>query len=479
MPSLACLSIEAAHELLQTKQISCVELVQYYLDRIKQYDEKIHAVLTLCDTQALTQAKKIDEKIAAKEEIGVLEGIPYVAKDLFLTKGIRTTAASKILEHFIPPYSATVIEKLESVGAILLAKTNTDEFAQGGSTENSAFGPTKNPWNTHYVPGGTSGGSAAAVAADFCVFALGTDTGGSIRQPAAYCGITGLKPTYGLVSRYGVVAAASSLDTIGPLTRSAQDAAVVLSAIAGQDTSDATTITLEDSDFTHTMIDKPKIGLLKAETQLMDQIESSLDDLGWSHTPITSDQYPSDEALTAYYIINPSEISSNLERYDGIRYGEQNKDATNTHDTYTKTRQEFLGAEIKRRILLGTYSLSAGYYDAYYKKAMQVRTKVIQKYEKLFESCDVIVAPVTLGPAFELGSKTDPVEMYQVDILTVAVNLAGLPSVCIPAAIDENTGLPLGIQIIGKQKDDAKVLAVAREFQNKTNWHTKVEEITL
>lgn len=474
MAELAYLSIGQAHELLQTKQISCTELVSYYIDRIEKYDKQIHAVLTLCKDQALQAAQKVDDKIAKGETIGLLEGIPYTAKDMFSTSGVRTTAASKILDNYIPPYSATVIEKLTQAGAIILAKTNNDEFAQGSSTENSAFGSTKNPWNTDYVPGGTSGGSAASVAADFCVFSLGTDTGGSIRQPAAYCGISGLKPTYGLVSRYGVVAAASSLDTIGPLARSAEDIGNVLEVIAGQDKMDATTIEITDYNFTHASASDPKVSVLHFGANFMDNVQKELETIGWQTTKIDDADYPSDDALAAYYIINPSEISSNLERYDGIRYGSQDKTADNLFETYSKTRQEYLGDEIKRRILLGTYSLSAGYYDAFYKKAQQVRTLVVQKYAKLFAECDVIMAPVTLGPAFILGAKSDPVEMYKVDILTVAVNLAGLPSLSIPIGLDDDTGLPVGMQIIGRQGDDAKVLAIAQTYQQNTDWHNKV-----
>lgn len=478
MVSLAYLSITEAHEMLQTGEVSCVELTQYYLDRIKQYDSTIQAVLTLCDKSALKAAQKVDEKIKAGETIGQLQGIPYTAKDMFLTKGVRTTAASKILDNFIPPYSATVIQNLEDSGAILLAKVNQDEFAHGGSTENSAFQKTTNPWDSAYVPGGSSGGSAAAVAADFCLFSIGTDTGGSIRQPASYCGVTGLKPTYGLVSRYGVVAMASSFDCIGPLARSSEDTSVVLEVIAGRDQMDATTIEGE-SIKEKAESKKLTIGVVKEYSRQENIVEAIEAFKKADHEIIDVDLPDGNLALAAYYVLVPSEISSNLERYDGIRYGEVAESAKDLLETYSKTRAEFLGPEVKRRIMTGTYALSAGYYDAYFKKAMQVRTLIAEQFEKIFANCDVIICPTTLAPAFKLGAKSEPVEMYKTDVLTVSANLAGIPAVSIPAGIDTQSGLPLGLQIIGKQSQDGQVLAIAKEFQDQTDWHKKVSELSL
>lgn len=488
MSQLAYLTIEKAHSLLVKKEISCVELVQYYIDRIKQYDQgKIDAILTLCEEQALAQAKAVDDKIAMGVEIGLLEGIPYTAKDMFSTRGIRTTAASKILENYIPPFSATVIDKLDEAGAILLGKTNQDEFAHGGSTENSAYTKTRNPWNQDYVPGGSSGGSAAAVAADLCIFSLGTDTGGSIREPAAFCGVTGLKPTYGLVSRYGVIAMASSFDCIGPLARTAEDCLVVLQTIAGKDPHDATTLDGEvlksqDDDKLHNL----KLGYsqLTSVPDYIVQAKQLFEEAGYNTdnmVPTTSDKklVKDFEALAAYYVLVPSEISSNLERYDGIRYGKVSDQAQNITEVYAKTRGEYLGQEAQRRILTGTYALSAGYYDAYYKKAMQLRKNIMNYFEELFAEVDILICPTTLQPAFEFGAKNDPIEMYKTDILTVTANLAGLPAMSVPAGIDSETGLPMGMQIVGKQQHDAEVLAVAKAFQSATDWHKKVEEIQL
>ncbi len=465
MAALEYLSIQQAHDLLVSKQVSATELVQYYLDRIAKYDDKINACLYVRKKNAIKQAEKVDAKIARGEQIGLLEGIPYTAKDMFLTAGVPTTAASKILKNFVPPHSATVIDKLKSAGAILIAKVNQDEFAHGGSTENSAYKKTANPWNKNHVPGGSSGGSAAAVAADFGIFSLGTDTGGSIRQPASYCGVTGLKPTYGRVSRYGVVAMASSFDCIGPLARSAEDAEIVLKAIEGRDVMDSTTI---PSNFKANHSGQYKVGIAAGYTDniVMDAVRQ--------HYPNTTEvELPSGElALAAYYVLVPSEISSNLERYDGIRYGARSK-ATSLNDTYTKTRDEFFGPEVKRRNMIGTYSLSAGYYDAYYEKAMRVRTVLREQFNTAFEACDVIVTPTTLGPAFAFGAKADPLNMYKEDILTVSSNLAGLPAISIPAGFDEATKLPLGLQIIGRQGEDATVLEIAKQIQANSDWHQR------
>ena len=475
MRELSYLSIEEAHELLISKKVSCKDLVSYYFDRISKLDGDIKSYIVLNQEQALKRAEAVDNKIANGKEIGLLEGIPYSAKDMFSTKDLQTTAASKILEGYIPPFSATAIRKLEDQGAILLGKTNQDEFAHGGSTENSGFFKTTNPWDKTKVPGGSSGGSAAAVAADFCIFSLGTDTGGSIREPASFCGITGYKPTYGLVSRYGVIAMASSFDCIGPLTRSAQDAQIVLRAIAGRDSQDATTIQSKPIDKVNKLHDivlgVPSEHL--ATTSVKELINAT------SHKTIEVELIESMMALAAYYVLVPSEISSNLERYDGVRYGKSSKEASDVTELYTKTRAEYLGEEPKRRILTGTYALSSGYYDAYYKKAMQVRRLIIDKFNVMFENCDVLVTPTTLQTAFEFNSKSDPIEMYKTDLLTVTANLAGLPAISIPAGIDASTKMPLGLQIIGKQGEDNKVLSLANQFQQNTNWHKKVKEIKL
>ena len=483
MPDLNYLSITEAHELLVAKKISAQELTEFYIGKIRNLNPKIRAVLTVCESQALKQAKKVDTKITSGAEIGLLEGIPYTAKDMFMTKGIRTTAASKILEDYSPPYSATVIEKLDHAGAVLIAKVNQDEFAHGGSTENSSYHVTHNPWDLDRVPGGSSGGSAASVAADFGIFSLGTDTGGSIRQPASYCGVTGFKPTYGVVSRYGVIAMASSFDCVGPVARSAEDAQIVFEVIAGKDSKDSTTIALSDK----TLNDKNPDGKLKAVfyddedsvvvSRGVAAIDSSLLDIRTEAS--IAELVPLELALAAYYVLVPSEISSNLERYDGLRYGSKAKDSKDLLDSYMKTRSQFLGPEVVRRNIIGTYALSAGYYDAYYKKAMQVRTLIIEALNKVFEANDAILIPTTLQPAFKLGSKSDPVEMYKTDLLTVFANLAGVPAISIPIGFDPTTGLPMGLQIIGKQGDDKKVLAIAKRIQSGSDWHNSAKELKL
>lgn len=470
------LTINRAHDLLKMKKISAEDLVKFYIDKIKKNNPKIKAVITITEKEALNKAKEVDLKISSGKEIGLLEGIPYTAKEMFMTEGVKTTAASKILENYTAPYSATAIKKLDDAGAILVAKVNQDEFAHGGSTENSGYHPTHNPWDLERVPGGSSGGSAAAVAADFGIFSLGTDTGGSIRQPAAYCGVSGLKPSYGAISRYGVISMASSFDCVGPITRSAEDAQIVFDAIKGVDSKDSTTVgynyekAIGDIDAIYyevgNILDQD---ILKHKFDGINLVKKeSIEKLG-----ITS------ESLAAYYVLVPSEISSNLERYDGIRYGERSSKSLNLSDTYFKTRGEFFGAEVKRRNLIGAYALSAGFYDAYYKKAMQVRTIVKEKVDKVLKKYDVIILPTTIEPAFKIGSKTDPIEMYKTDLLTVFVNLAGVPSVSIPFGIDEETNMPLGIQIIGKQGDDIKILEIAQKMQSSTNYHERVKELKL
>lgn len=480
MAKLDYLTIAQAHDMLQSKQVTATELVTFYLDKIHNLNPKVRAVLTVCEKRALKKARRIDKKIEDGEQIGLLEGIPYTAKDMFLTKGVRTTAASKILEDYTPPYSATAIRKLNKAGAILLAKVNQDEFAHGGSTENSAFNKTHNPWNLDYVPGGSSGGSAAAVACDFGVFSMGTDTGGSIRQPASYCGVTGLKPTYGLVSRYGVVAMASSFDCIGPITRTAEDAQAVLSVIAGLDKRDSTTIESDVYPHISPLNENIKIGLFSGGVEtdsLVGMLEKA--QVNFDSSAKAEQIFADELSLAIYYILVPSEISSNLERYDGIRYGSRAEGANNLFETYNKTRGEFFGDEVKRRNMIGTYSLSAGYYEAYYKKALQARTIIIDKFKELFKDFELLVGPTTLEPAFKIGAKADPIAMYKTDLLTVAANLAGLPAISIPCGIDDATGLPLGMQIIGRQGEDEQVLALADKLQKSSDWHTKVAELKL
>ncbi len=484
MADLAHLTITKASELLRSAQTTSVELTQYYLDRISQLDPKIQATLTICADQALAAAAKIDARIAAGESLGPLAGITYTAKDMFLTAGVRTTAASKILENFVPPNSATVIEKLDEAGAILLAKVNQDEFGHGGSTENSAYHPTHNPWDLEHVPGGSSGGSAATVASDLTVFSIGTDTGGSLRQPASFCGVVGLKPTYGLVSRSGVVAMASSLDTIGCITRSVEDAAIVLELIAGQDSRDATSIRIDDYGFSQASDDLTgkKIGIIteclegldEANRQIFDAAIQTLRDQGAEVSEVSLPKIKL--ALPAYYIITPSEISSNLSRYDGIRYGHSDIKAADLVQVYSNSRDQGFGAEAKRRIMLGTYALSAGYYEAYYKKAMQVRTLIAADFAKAFETYDLLISPTAPSPAFKLGEKTtNPVAMYLEDVMTVPASLAGIPAISIPdGEIDD---LPTGLQIMAPQRDEKNLLAAAQAYQGATKWHERVPSI--
>lgn len=454
------------------KHVSALELVEYFLAKIDQA-KKLNICLTVCAENAKDRAAAVDDKIARGEKIGLLDGIPYTAKDMFLTAGIRTTAASQILDNYVAPYSATVIEKLNAAGAILLAKVNQDEFAHGGSTENSSYGPTKNPRDKDKVPGGSSGGSAAAVAADIGLFSLGTDTGGSIRQPASFCGVVGLKPTYGLVSRHGVVAMASSLDVIGPLTRTVEDSAVVLSAIAGRDPKDSTTIEAADYDYakaSNGAKKKFKLGLIRQYVNGLDaknraaleRATKQLKNLGHSVSEV--DMPHIEYSLPCYYIITPSEISSNLERYDGIRYGASSQDVDKLFEVYSQTRGRHLGPEVKRRVLTGTYSLSAGYYEAYYKKAMQVRTLIKADFDQAFAKFDLLVGPTTPTPAFDLGAKTtDPINMYLSDIMTVAANLAGVAAISLPNGLVD--GLPVGLQIIAPQKGELELFALAVDFE--------------
>ena len=480
-------SIRELHTQLITKERSAVEITQAALDRIQAVEPQVHSFLQVTGDRALAQAQQVDAKLAAGEEIGLLAGIPIGIKDNMCTKGITTTCASRILENFVPPYESTVTAKLAAAGAVMVGKTNLDEFAMGGSTENSAFYPTANPWDLDRVPGGSSGGSAAAVAAGECTVSLGSDTGGSIRQPASLCGIVGMKPTYGLVSRYGLVAFASSLDQIGPFGRSVEDAAILLQEIAGHDPKDATSLNVEIPNYASLL--KPlvkskqkkfRIGVVK-ETfgeGLDPQVERSVQaaiaqfkDLGAEIQEISCPQFRA--GIAAYYIIAPSEASANLARYDGVKYGARVENAENLIEMYTKTRAQGFGAEVKRRIMIGTYALSAGYYDAYYLKAQKVRTLIKRDFEQAFAQVDVLVCPTAPTTAFKAGEKTnDPLGMYLLDLMTIPANLAGLPGLSLPCGFDDQ-GLPIGLQIIGNVLREDLVLQAAYAYEQATDWHTR------
>ena len=447
-------------------KLKVVDLVQESLDAIKANDS-YHAILEI-NPHALEQAKKLDDKIAANQVDGDLLGVPYIAKDNFLTAGTHTTASSNILKPFEAPFESTTTQKLKDAGAIMVAKANLDAFAHGSSTENSDFGPTKNPVNPNYVPGGSSGGSAAAVKLGLATFALGTDTGGSIRQPASYCGVVGLKPTYGLVSRYGVVAMASSTDCIGPLARSVADAQAVLDVIAGKDPKDGTTINRDDSYIKAKSDSKLRVGVVKEymsdqlDAEVRARTQAAIDKLRAAGAEIIEVSLPSvDLALPTYYILVPAEVSSNLSRYDGVKYGYYDQNAQTLAERYLKSRDQGFGAEAKRRILIGTYVLSSGYYDAYYKRAQKVRTKLIYEFKAAFKEVDILVGPTTPGTAFKLGEKTsDPLAMYLEDIMTVAANLVGVPAISVPAG--EIDGLPIGVQLFADQQNEATLFAAAQ-----------------
>jgi aspartyl-tRNA(Asn)/glutamyl-tRNA(Gln) amidotransferase subunit A len=480
-------SIRELHHQLIGKDRSAVEIVQESLEAMQTLEPKLHSFLHIMADQALVQAQQVDAKIAAGEAIGLLAGIPTGIKDNLCTQGIPTTCGSRILQNFVPPYESTVTQKLRDAGAIAVGKTNMDEFAMGSSTENSAFQRTANPWDLARVPGGSSGGSAAAVAGGECVVSLGSDTGGSIRQPAAYCGIVGMKPTYGLVSRYGLVAYASSLDQIGPFGRSVEDAAILLGAIAGYDAKDATSLKVAVPDYTQSLIPDlkgKKVGIItetygegldpEVETATRQAIQV-LKDLGAEIIEISCPRFR--YGLPTYYIIAPSEASANLARYDGVKYGYRQEDATNLMDLYTSTRASGFGAEVKRRIMIGTYALSAGYYDAYYLKAQKVRTLIKQDFEAAFAQVDVLVCPTAPTTAFKAGEKTaDPISMYLSDLMTIPVNLAGLPGLSLPCGFDAQ-GLPIGLQIIGNVLREDEVFRTAYAYEQATTWHQHAPKI--
>ncbi|MEH1943340.1 MAG: Asp-tRNA(Asn)/Glu-tRNA(Gln) amidotransferase subunit GatA [Nostoc sp.] len=484
-------SIRELHQQLVNKERSAVEITQQSLKRIEALEPKLHSFLCVTAERALEQAGAVDAKIAAGEEIGLLAGIPVGIKDNLCTKGIPTTCASRILENFVPPYESTVTQKLADTGAVMVGKTNLDEFAMGSSTENSAYQVTANPWDLSRVPGGSSGGSAAAVAAQECVVALGSDTGGSIRQPASFCGVVGMKPTYGLVSRYGLVAYASSLDQIGPFGNTVEDAAILLSAIAGHDPKDSTSLKVAIPNYAASL--KPdlkprgqlKIGIIKetfgqgldsvveqAVTKAVDQLQS----LGAEIQIVSCPRFR--YGLPTYYIIAPSEASANLARYDGVKYGYRAPDADNLLSMYTRTRATGFGTEVKRRIMIGTYALSAGYYDAYYLKAQKVRTLIKQDFEKAFGVVDVLVCPTSPTTAFKAGEKTtDPLSMYLTDLMTIPVNLAGLPSLSLPCGFDDR-GLPIGLQLIGNVLEEELLFQVAYAYEQSTTWHLRKPQIS-
>src|SRR3990170_3315549 len=462
------------HNMLQTKKISAVELIKAVFTRVEKVERKVKAYLNLDRDLALSRAKKIDQNIKSEKKISFLTGLPIAVKDNICTKGIITTCASRMLENFNPVYNATVAQRIIDRGAVIVGKTNMDEFAMGSSTENSAFGPTFNPWNLETVPGGSSGGSAAAVAADEAIFSLGSDTGGSIRQPASLCGVVGLKPTYGLISRYGLIAFASSLDQIGPITKDVRDCAWLLNEIAGHDPKDSTSIKTNVPDYTKALVNEIgglRIGIPKelmgegVSRDVKDSVEKALELLRGLGAHVEETSLPHlDYALSAYYLIAPAEASSNLARYDGVRYGYRAEDVSDILEMYSKTRALGFGDEVKRRIMLGTYALSAGYYEAYYGKAQKVRTLVVRDFNEAFEKFDVLISPTSPTPAFKIGEKVaDPLQMYLSDICTIPVNLAGIPAISIPSGAVN--GLPVGLQIMGKVLGEETILRVAYAFE--------------
>lgn len=481
MKELYYLSIWEAHQLLKTKEVSSLELTQSVLKRIEEVEDKVKAFVTITPDLALKQAEEADRRIS-RGELTPLTGIPAAIKDNICTKGVPTTCSSRMLKDFIPPYNATVIERLLEAGMVMVGKTNMDEFAMGSSTENSAFFPTHNPWDLSRVPGGSSGGSAAAVACGEAIYALGSDTGGSIRQPASFCNIVGLKPTYGLVSRFGLVAFASSLDQIGPMTREVRDCALVLNYIAGHDPRDSTSAPQPIPDYLHYLVPEIKglrMGIpreyfaegleegvkdvLMKAISLLKELGAEIEELSLPHTKY---------ALPSYYIVAPSEASANLARYDGVKYGFSFWESRGMWEAMEKTRQLGFGPEVKRRIMLGTYALSAGYYDAYYLKALKVRTLIRQEFEQSFKRFDALITPTSPSLPFLLGEKVhDPLLMYLSDIFTIPVNLAGIPAISIPAGF--HLSLPVGMQIIGPPFSEGVLLRIAFAYEQATDWHKK------
>lgn len=480
---LPFLTIREASDLIDKGEISPVELTEAVLGRIGDLDEKLNAYITVLGEKALEDARNAEKKIASGKRTGPLHGIPIALKDIFVMKGAPATCGSRMLENFMPPYDSTVTKKLLDAGAVITGKNNMDEFAMGSSTETSYFGPTRNPWDTERVPGGSSGGSAAATSASLCLGSLGTDTGGSIRQPAAFCGVVGMKPTYGRVSRFGMIAFASSLDQAGPLTKTVEDTAIILNAISGHDANDSTCANFPVPDYTQSLKDNikgMKIGVPKEYfiegmegevEQATKKAISVLESLGGEIVEISLPH--TEYAVLTYYIIAPSEASSNLARYDGVKYGYRAKGASSLGEMYLKTRAEGFGNEVKRRIMLGTYALSSGYYDAYYLKAQKVRTLIKKDFDEAFKEVDVIVAPTTPEVAFKAGEKSgDPVKMYLCDVLTIPCNIAGLPGISLPCGFSSN-GLPIGLQILGKAFDEGTVINAAHAYEREAGWYLK------
>jgi len=482
------LTIKDVSDLLKKKKISSLDLTKQVFARIKKINPKINAFISLSEKEALEQAEESDKRRAEGKELSVIDGIPISIKDILCTKDIKTTAGAKMLENFISPYDATVVKRLKDAGAVIIGKNNCDAWAHGSSGENSQFGKTKNPWDLSRVPGGSSSGSAASVAAGMVFASVGTDTGGSIRQPAGFCGVTGLKPTYGRCSRYGLIAMASSLDCPGPITRSVEDAAILLEIICGHDQLDSTTVSHKKFSAKNIVncklkIKNLRIGLPKeyfakgVDAQIKEKVMNAIEIFKKQGAEIIEINLPNAEyALAVYYIIQPAEVSSNLARFDGVKYGYSVKKAENILDLYYKSREEGFGDEAKRRIMIGTYVLSAGYYDAYYKKAMKVRTLVRRDFEKAFEKVDVIVTPTTPSTAFKIGENIDdPLKMYLSDIYTVTANIAGIPGVSIPCGAINN--LPVGMQILGPQFSEETILSLAHNYQLKTNYHEQTPKI--
>lgn len=484
---LYTLSIHEASEKLQSGEITSRQLTEAVLDRIESVETKIDAFLTIDRDGALAQADLADKAIQGGNA-GPLTGIPISIKDLICTEGTRTTCASKILENFVPTYDATVMTKLKAAGAVIVGKVNMDEFAMGSTNENSGVKPTRNPWNTGCIPGGSSGGSAASVAARMCLGSLGSDTGGSIRQPASHCGVVGMKPTYGRVSRFGLVAFASSLDQIGPLTTNVRDCALMMNAISGYDENDSTSVPKEVPDYTNALegdISGLKIGIPDEyfKTEGLDPdvkaaIENAIETYKSLGAEIVNVSLPhSKYAVAVYYVIAPSEASSNLARYDGVRYGIRADEESDLLEMYKKSRSEGLGLEVQRRIIIGTYALSSGYYDAYYKKASQVRTLITEDFLKAFEACDIILSPVTPEPAPVFGENAeDPLKMYLSDIFTLSANLAGIPGMSIPCGFSAK-GLPIGLQLMGRHFDEEALLKAAWHFEQATDFHHKTPDL--
>jgi len=481
------ITIKEASSLIKNKELSPVELTKAFIERIETLDKNLNTYITVLADSAIISAENAEKDIMNGNYSGPLHGVPIGLKDIFVMKDVAATCGSRMLENFISPYDATVTSRIKKAGAVILGKNNMDEFAMGSSNETSFFGPVKNPWNMGKVPGGSSGGSASATAAGLCTASLGTDTGGSIRQPAALCGVTGLKPTYGRVSRYGMIAFASSLDQAGPLTKSVEDAAIILNIISGKDDYDSTSVDVEVPDFTKNLngdIKGMKIGIPKEyfvegmDKDVENSVNKAIKDIESLGAEIIEISLPHTKyAISTYYIIAPCEASSNLARYDGVRYGYRTPDADNLRDLFFKSRSEGFGEEVKRRIMLGTYALSSGYYDAYYLKSQKVRTLIREDFKNAWEAVDVIVAPTTPETAFNIDEKTDdPIKMYLSDVLTIPCNIAGIPGLSTPCGFSSDN-LPIGLQVLGKAFDEESILRVAHAYEKINNWNLKTPDL--